>query len=331
VPLLIADSSCDLPPSVFARPLPSFQNEAQVSRRGKGQDREKEKIRKEALARQQKKEKKMSKTLKDDTPRDFKRLMSMQQGKRPIRSTLDDGNLAPSKKRKRSDREASDRKVAAVTKNGTSSQTATEDFIPLATETQQAPKILPGERLSDYYARVDQALPLSEVSSKGRKVLVDGKQIDAPRESKHNKKLRKKQENWRKEDAEYKRRLEEEKELLEEQEEERRELYGEEVVRFEKGTSKRRKQVGEVGDDDEDPWIVLKEKREAPKGLHDVVQAPPKFDRVPREKFKVSNGAKVVVDNVPNAAGSLRRREELGEARKSIITQYRQMMSGKKL
>lgn len=82
--------------------------------------------------------------------------------------------------------------------------------------------------------------------------------------------------------------------------------------------------IGETGDDD-DPWAELKAKREAPKGLHDVAQAPPSLKKV-RQKFKVKDGAKVQVVDVPNAAGSLKRREELSDARKEVIERYRAMM-----
>jgi hypothetical protein len=64
--------------------------------------------------------------------------------------------------------------------------------------------------------------------------------------------------------------------------------------------------------------------------LHDVVQAPPTFERVPREIFKVKNGAKVNVGNVPTSAGSLRKREELGAERQTIIDTYRKMMAAKR-
>ena len=60
-------------------------------------------------------------------------------------------------------------------------------------------------------------------------------------------------------------------------------------------------------------------------GLNDVVQAPPAFTKVPKEKFQV-RGARVEVENVPRASGSLRKREELGSVRRSIVEGYRQMM-----
>jgi hypothetical protein len=53
------------------------------------------------------------------------------------------------------------------------------------------------------------------------------------------------------------------------------------------------------------------------------VLAPPSFLSIPREKFKVRRGG---VDDVPNASGSLRRREELGEVRRSVVEGYRAMM-----
>jgi len=92
-----------------------------------------------------------------------------------------------------------------------------------------------------------------------------------------------------------------------------------EVVEKGKGGGRR------AGDDD--PWEALKTTREKPRGLHDVAQAPPEFKILPKEKFKVRNGAVAQVADVPNKAGSLKRREELGEARRSIIERYRQMMN----
>jgi vacuolar-type H+-ATPase subunit I/STV1 len=94
--------------------------------------------------------------------------------------------------------------------------------------------------------------------------------------------------------------------------------------------NKRKLLVGEVDNGSEDEWEALKKKRQERKGLHDVVSAPPTFDKVPREIFKVKNGAGAKVGNVPNAVGSLRKREELGEERKTIIDTYREMMAAKR-
>jgi hypothetical protein len=81
-------------------------------------------------------------------------------------------------------------------------------------------------------------------------------------------------------------------------------------------------------DDADDPWAILQE-REKPIALHDVVQEPPVFNVLPKERFKIKGGAKVNVANVPNKSGSLKRREDLGEMRNDIIARYRQIMSEK--
>jgi hypothetical protein len=65
-------------------------------------------------------------------------------------------------------------------------------------------------------------------------------------------------------------------------------------------------------------------------GLNDIVQAPPTFSKIPKEKFKVGvAGGAAEVGDVPKASGSLRRREELGEVRRSVVEGYRQMMKNR--
>ncbi|KAF2762714.1 hypothetical protein EJ05DRAFT_495579 [Pseudovirgaria hyperparasitica] len=279
-----ADNSIyDLPPNVVAKPLPTNKSAAKLS---------------DNFNSKRRKGKKSSAPTSDyghdDTPKAFARLMSYKNGKAP-RNGLDDGAPAKAQKRKR-DAEI-DEKPAI-------------------------PKMLPGERMSEYSARVDQALPISGLVSKGKKLPGVKEHL-----TKHDKRLRRIQAVWRKEEAEIKEKEEEELEQLEEEEENLKALLAENKIELPQSKrGKRRKMVGEQDDGDDDPWAALKDKREKPKGLHDVVQAPPEFSAVPKEKFKVRNGAKVHVDDVPNAAGSLRRREELGEARKDIIANYRAMM-----
>lgn len=225
--------------------------------------------------------------------------------------SLDDGIKPPTKKRKR----GQDDPTAAAAK-----------------DTPSMPTIMPGERLADFSARVNQALPLSGLNRKG--VKVPGIK---ERRTKIERKITRMQDLWREEEARRKEREEEARDLEEEAEAERwadgaattplAQLENE-VAAATGGQSKRARRGGKA-DDDDDPWAVLKETRERPKGLHDVVQAPPNFKKVPRELFKVKNGARVDVANVPKSAGSLRRREELGDARKSIIESYRALMDKK--
>lgn len=227
-------------------------------------------------------------------------------GKRP--SGLDNGDPAPRAKKR---------------KHGQEAVPPSSSIKPA----QTMPTILPGERLADFSARVDQALPVAGLARKGKNIAgIKEKQ------TKMEKRLQKMQNEWRKEEARIREREEEERELAEEEEDEQDELYGDALREVEaggkKGKKKRGRMIGEDGVDD-DPWAVLRAKAK-PIALHDVVQAPPQLKSVPKEKFKVRDGAKVQVADIPNAAGSLRRREELGETRKSIIERYRQMMESKR-
>lgn len=198
-------------------------------------------------------------------------------------------------------------------------------------------KIMPGESLSDFRQRVNQALPLSGISKSGKKTPGLGDH----RVTKHERHLKRLQEGWRKEEARIREKEMEAAELAEEEQDELDAMWedktedlptsaGGKKKKAKKG--KKRLVVGEVDDKGEDEWEALRKKREdgKRKGLHDVVQEPPNFSRVPREIFKVKGGAKVNVGNVPNAAGSLRKREELGEERQGIIETYRRLMAAKR-
>lgn len=200
------------------------------------------------------------------------------------------------------------------------------DHAKAAAETVQAvPKIQPGEKMSEFSARVDQALPVSGLSRKGKSGVEGMKE----RRTKTEKRMHKMYDQWREEEAKRKERLEEAEEVAEEEEAElETELGGQSVSLPEGKRAKRKRMIGEQkGDDEEDPWERLKLERGGPRGLHDVVQAPPEMKVVPREKFKTFKGAKVDVADVPAASGSLKRREELGEARRDVIERYRAMMN----
>jgi hypothetical protein len=216
------------------------------------------------------------------------------------RNGLDNGeSKTASKKRKRTQ--------AAET-------TTTESAKEVATAVP-TPKIMPGERLGDFAARVDQSMPIIGLARKGIK----------ERQTKHEKKLQKMVNTWKENEAKRLEKAEGEWEAKEEEEQEEKEMLEAKhgaipVIQSRKG---RKKGV----DDDDDPWAELEARRERPKGLHDVAQAPPTFTNMPKETFKVRGGAKVNVTDVPNAAGSLKRREELGQTRQDVIAQYRKMMA----
>ena len=300
------DTNFNLAPSTIAKPLSAY-NKDDVKSRRKGHSAT---GKHNAAGDESSDSKRGSKYKHDDTPRAFARMMALQSSNKRQRSGLDDGDDRPSKKRRR--------KMEAA--NGTSEMEGKEEA------TTEVPKILPGERLADFAARVNHALPVGGLARKGR-VNVEGMK---ERQTKTEKRLHKMYDEWRKEDARRKEQEEEQRELDEEAEEEKEAALGGQSTRIPNAQSsskrqKRRKMIGETGDADDDPWAELKTKREAPRGLHDVAQAPPDLKKV-RQKFKVKDGAKVNVVDVPNAAGSLKRREELSDARKEVIERYRAMM-----
>lgn len=144
-------------------------------------------------------------------------------------------------------------------------------------------KIQPHERLSDFAARVNQSIPLTVPAKTSRNNdLVNGKEA-APR-TKHERHLRRLQSQWR---AEEEKRRTKEAEVLEDLEDRREE----EELLWGPSRSKKRKRGkmangGGGGDDDDDPWAEIARKRKAngmqmeQTGLHDVVTAPPKLERL---------------------------------------------------
>ncbi|KAI4786518.1 hypothetical protein E4T44_13854 [Aureobasidium sp. EXF-8845] len=275
----------NLPPTAVAKPLPVGKN-AQTVFTSDGK-------------KKRKTEKNVYKF--DDTPKAFARLMYRAQ---PT-STPDESESKESKTANKKRKRQEDIKQKQKQK-GT---------------TMEMPKIQPGEKLRDFNARVDQTLPVTGLARKGNQGLAPGEKVTR---TKTEKRMHKMYDEWRKEDQRIKDKAEEAQEKREEDEEERNALYGEDSGVPTVYGKKRQRMIGESKDSD-DIWAVLKTKRDKPKGLHDVAQAPPQFTVVPREKFKVKNGARADVADVPNAAGSLARREELGAERRNIIERYRAM------
>ncbi|KAK5993156.1 hypothetical protein PT974_06584 [Cladobotryum mycophilum] len=236
----------------------------------------------------------------DDAPRAFKRLMAVAQGKR-IRSGLDDGNGSK---------------------------------VKLATEANpEVPRIRPGENLRTFAARVDSALPVSGLTKKTK--TKDGKDEIGMKVHKTRKerKMHKLYDQWRAEERKIQDEKEEELERIAEQDLENdaagiltSKAFANENEDPSGKKKKKKKGKGRGGNsDDEDPWLVLKKKRaEAKVGLHDVAQAPPELHKKTAKLLQVG-GAGVDVDNIPKAAGSLRRREELQAARNDVVEAYRKI------
>jgi hypothetical protein len=239
------------------------------------------------------------------------RLMAFQSGKK-LPKGLDDGAQTSKSSKKR--------KLAA----------SKDEEAPAEEQQQQKmPTIRPGERMSDFAARVDAALPVSGLINKTARGGRDPLGLKVAR-TKTEKRMHRMYDEWREQDKKIKEKREEELDLAEmEAVDEDGQVKWKEDIETGNRKKKRKgkkKVRGEVDDGDDDPWEQLKRNRaEAKAGLNDVVQAPPIFSRVPREKFRAL-GARVEVDDVPKASGSLRRREELGEVRRSIVEGYRAML-----
>lgn len=246
-------------------------------------------------------------------------MMNFNSSNKRQRSGLDDGDETRRAKKKQQKR--ADGKNDSQTDQA---QERAQEALNAESAQLEAPKILPGERLRDFAARVDHAFPVGSLTRKG-KVSVEGLK---ERQTKKERKLHKMYAAWREEDARRKEMLEEQQEEDEEEEAERSNALGGQSISFPTSNRKAKRQKKGVGagEDDEDPWGELKAKRDQRRGLHDVVQAPPTFEALPKEKFKVRNGAKVDVSDVPTAAGSLKRREELSDTRREVIERYRGMM-----
>ncbi|KAI9884703.1 MAG: hypothetical protein M1823_003521 [Watsoniomyces obsoletus] len=289
-------SISNLPPSIIAKPLPVSKGLPAKTQTGTEGS-------KNTLKKKPKREGPFD---EDDTPKAFTRLMQLQaHGRYP--SGLDDGSggRRASKKRKRDDEKAT-----------------TEGQVATGRESNEVPKIQPGEKMSDFVTRVNAALPLSGVAKKG------GASKDAaglkPKQTRMERKMQKMQAEWRKEES---RLQEKRREALEELEGD--DMFDDDATLDKSHAGHKKGKKRKVVD--EDPWEAIRVARNEPRrSLHDVVKAPPKLTHKPRPVFGVANGARVDVDNVPKGAGSLKRREELGLARRDILAQYRTMMEGRR-
>ncbi|KAH6652178.1 hypothetical protein BKA67DRAFT_573201 [Truncatella angustata] len=299
-------STYNLPPSQIARPLPVKTTTIFTSDQDKGPG----------------KKRKREGTGQNDTPRAFRRLMAYAGGKKP-RSGLDNGDEPKAKPKK-------------STKNATAVDTPAPETKEKEKGKLEIPTIKPGERMSEFVARVDAALPLSGLINKSAKNGKDPVGLKVKR-TKKERQMHKLYDQWREEEQKIKEQREEEAELQAEKEMEDEEAGVSWKLNTQvapsgkkKKKGKRAKYLDEVGGVEEDPWEELKRKRgESRPGLHDIAKAPPEL-KLKKPKPLVVRDATVAVDGIPKAAGSLRRREELQEVRDDIVAQYRKMMEGKR-
>lgn len=353
-------SDYNLPPSKIAASLPARQK----NKDSKGDQTTNQ-------TNKPKKTKKTQSSLTDDTPKAFARLLQQYQKKTNPNPDTENQNNGENQSRKRkrggdNDNEKQKQKQKTLKKQQPQPKPSSKATTEQTTTQHEIPKILPGERMSDFAARVDRSLPLSMITKaaansnnnnthdpKDAKV----RKLREDRQTKHERRLRRMQREWRVEDAKIRERREEEMEEKDAANEEINEQWKEwekeagkgakKKAQAKKKTNKKKKKGpagnnGEDSDDDkyvaasdgdDDPWAKLNHKgRSSQSNPFDVVQAPPEKLKKPREIFKVHGmgGAKVHVADVPTAAGSLRQREQLATERQTIVEEYRKLMASKR-
>jgi len=237
--------------------------------------------------------------------------MAFAEGKR-VKSGLDDGTRRPGKKNKGGDAdkvEATDTTTSAVEK----------------------PTIKPGERMSDFAARVDAALPLGGLITKTVRNGRDPLGLKVYR-TKKEKKMHKLYDEWREEDRKIKEQREEEQAEAEEKEWENDELGVSWRVNLQGASTGKKKGKKARRSDDDDPWEELKRKRGETKiGLNDTVQAPPKLPSMVPKKLFSHGGAMSEAGGLSRPAeGGSRRQEELEKARVKVLAAYSRMKGRKK-
>ncbi|KAF7589778.1 hypothetical protein BBP40_003886 [Aspergillus hancockii] len=325
----------NLPPSMIAKSLPVRDpNAPKWKKNGKnGKDRPQPKSQSKLQDKLQARRKAAQ---DDDTPKAFRRLMQFQTQGKQVPSKPD---TAENKKRKRG-ADSTDTAGSATRKKAAKTTPAEVTTTAADAEPQIKPKILPGEKLSDFAARVDRELPIAGMKKSGKPAASDIAKFREHRVTKHEKHLLRLQKQWRKDEVEILEREAAEREERETEMEDQLEIWKEWEAEAgqgkakKKGAAVKRKSKGKNGntvDDDPDPWAKLKKKDRANKPANplEVVEAPPQLTK-PREIFKIRGGAKVDVANVPAAVGSLRRREELASERRNIVEEYRKLMAEKR-
>ncbi|KAI6245614.1 hypothetical protein HI914_06030 [Erysiphe necator] len=258
----ISKSLVNLPPTQLAKPLP-----VNKSARSNGIfSSEVNPVKKPNKKRKRKN------TAEDDTPKAFLRLMSIKQGKK-LPKALDDGieTIHDKKKRKYSKDEAKQQIQKKISES-------------------ESLKIRPGEKMSEFGARVDAALPVKGLINRSTRKGLNtiGSKYSQTRMEKR---MHKMYDQWRLEES---RRKEYKLKMLEIAEEEEMDEDGQvkwkiDILTNPKGKkskrkSKRKNFLGEIDDGEDDPWAqILKTRGETKIGMHDVAQAPPTFSNLPRK------------------------------------------------
>ncbi|KKA28806.1 hypothetical protein TD95_002870 [Thielaviopsis punctulata] len=289
-------SEYDLPPNKLARPLPALSSKD----RREAADAKKKKAKAAAANEPQhaRTDKKRTADFGDDAPRAFKRIMRIA-NKKQAGTIL---KTAPQKPQKQPSKAAVARKKAMEAAAEKQKKEAEENKI-------EVPKIQPGERLSDFAARVDQSIPVVGLTNKMQK---NGKDVMGMKvyRTRKEKKMHKLYDQWRAEERKIQAQRDDDAEAAAERELENGNRLMDNGIMdgfrydslrptgradVEEGASKKKKKQkrGAGKKKAEDPWAVLLKKRgETKVKLHDVVQAPPELHMKMDAKLKMRGNPK---------------------------------------
>ena len=175
-----------------------------------------------------------------------------------------------------------------------------------------------GEKLSDFGARVDQALPIADLVRKSNKRSKDyhrSQEVsikETPHSVRHVRNHKGMQEKTHSAAADHSKIVQKTESRI-----------ADDKIPVNTSFAKRgRLRPGSDVDHDKDPWGVLEAKRNKPLSLHDIAKSPPELQTLRRAKKMSKLG---LVGSRANV--SPRKREDLENARKATIKNYRRMMA----
>ncbi|KAF4553859.1 Hypothetical protein D9617_6g095920 [Elsinoe fawcettii] len=306
-----SDKDFDLPPTSRAKPLAVGKKSGTTELKGKKRKRGNE----------------------DDTPREFKRLMELQKHM----SNKKSGGV-PKARIDREDVPRQKKNRAAPLKKG-SEETAIKVEEEAVDGSHEDKDVKKAEKPKRSNGLCDPAWGVRGPLDKDVPALKE-------KSSRLQRKIEKKVATWRNEDERLRKKREDDIAKYREQEEERiatlleksgmsssvmddpdvlkqlglddeADEVAEKEIMAKRGKKKRRGK-------EEDDFAVLKDKREKPKGLHDVAKAPPELKKL-KDRFKAQRPG-----TIAGGEGGLKRKADLSEARQEVIRRYREMMARKR-
>ncbi|KAL5614301.1 hypothetical protein BROUX41_004409 [Berkeleyomyces rouxiae] len=284
-------SEYDLPPDRVALPLPALSGKERRDAAEAKKKKRKTPANTDDTPHARLQKKRVAEFDSNDAPRAFKRIMRLAHKKQAGTITA----TAPQKPKL--NRQAEAKKKAAAK---AAEKTAAAELKKAEEDKIEVPKIQPGERLSDFAARVDQSIPVVGMANKMQKNGKDVLGLKVHRTRKE-KKMHKLYDQWRAEERKIQTMRDEDAERAAERDlDSGNRLMDNGIMDGfsydslrptgpmdrddadgESGSKKKKKKQKRGGGSkkQEDPWAVLLKKRgEGRVKLHDVAQAPPELN-----------------------------------------------------